>query len=390
MQAQGLAYSKRVTKTKYQGSLQDFLLATDKQMYIKSEPPKPIIKSKALHKRSENVGSLGSKHAELLLRLLKSCSEEMVKMVVTSMTEDQLDILSQLMESCPLDMTTKVVEKLMEMDREQFDLITQVVKSSTTKEKLANLVEDLIGGGVVIKPENSFEEGDESKVDEHNNEHDDIESKPKIFTYPSPKDLDKEIKKKKRKCKRNTQEEKGYACTICGRKLNRSADTEVQRHLATHTADRDFKCDECGSEFSRVQELSRHKKIHTGYCPFRCNFCKAGFKAKMALRAHNSSIHNSQTTVVFESDVWSFDCKQCDTKFLTSTAFGKHMKLLHGVGKPFICNKCGIGMSTPDNLKRHSLVAHTDVKPFNCEECGTMFGTKSQLMNHQLKHAKNN
>ena len=383
MQAQGLAYSKRVTKTKYQGSLQDFLLAADKDLDIQSEAPKPIIKSKALHRRSENVGSMGSKHAQLLLRLLKSCSEKMVAMVVTSMTDDQLDILSQLMESCPLDLRARVVEKLMEMDTEQFDLITHAVKS-LTKEKLANLVQDLIGRGIVIKSENSLEEDDKSKLDEHNN----IEYEPKIFTHSPPNDLNKEIKKKKRKCKRNTQEEKGYICTICGRKLNRSADTEVQRHLATHTADRDFKCDECGSEFSRVQELSRHKKIHTGYCPFRCNFCKAGFKAKMALRAHNSSIHSNQTTVVSESDVWSFDCKQCDTKFLTSTAFGKHMKLLHGVGKPFTCNKCGIGMSTPDNLKRHSLVAHTNVKPFNCEECGAMFGTKLQLMNHQLKHAK--
>ena len=120
-------------------------------------------------------------------------------------------------------------------------------------------------------------------------------------------------------------------------------------------------CDECGSGFSRIQDLNRHKKIHEGYCPFRCNQCKAGFKAEIALRAHKSSIHNDQTMTNSESDVWPFSCNQCESRFQTSTTFGKHMKLLHGVGNPFICDTCGIGLSTNDNLKRHVKVAHSDI-----------------------------
>ena len=198
MQAQGLAYSKRVTKTKYQGSLKDFLLASGKQLDIKSKAPKPlkIRKSKATRKRSENAGVLGSKHATLLIRLVKSCSEKMVNKVVTSMTEDQLEMLSQVTESCPLGLTAKVVEKLVEMDMEQFDLVAQAVKSST-EENLANVMQDLLGT-LPVKSENFLEEGGESQLDEQNDRDKEIENEPKIFTHSPGKDLTKEIKKTKR------------------------------------------------------------------------------------------------------------------------------------------------------------------------------------------------
>ena len=42
LQAQGLPYLKRVTKTKFEGSLKDFLLASGKQLDIKSNPSKKI------------------------------------------------------------------------------------------------------------------------------------------------------------------------------------------------------------------------------------------------------------------------------------------------------------------------------------------------------------
>ena len=200
----------------------------------------------------------------------------------------------------------------------------------------------------------------------------------------------KSPKKKGWKASRSPKEEKEHTCPICGRTLSRTSNYELQRHIATHSGERFFKCDECGSGFSRIQDLNRHKKIHEGYCPFRCNQCKAGFKAEIALRAHKSSIHNDQTMTNSESDVWPFSCNQCESRFQTSTAFGKHMKLLHGVGNPFICDTCGIGLSTNDNLKRHVKVAHSDMKPFNCEECGKMFGQKSQLVKHQLQHARAN
>ena len=541
LQSQGLPYLKRPRKTENHCSLKDFLVASGKQLDIKSEAPKQTAiksikskqlatKSKAPNERPDNAGGhLGSKHAKLLIRLVRSCSEGLVTKVVTSMGDGQLDILSQLMESCPLDMTTRVVGSLVEMGTKEFDFITHAVKSFT-KEKLGKVVKNMsngvdgkaslnqpeisqeleeaqnvkvvcesvsvkeddgggedereedekeedgggkgnhmelkdetfvhgltIGKGLDEKDTNNKEAHDESEINtnemlmdeketskkllgkngmkkkspigidikseevhvsksnDHHNDHGNVKNEgkfsPQIYlgvgiykmgkedekskgaradhhngnnveTEPerSPqKDLETMKKKTKKKmCKRTS-----YTCTICGRTLTRSSKNEVQRHLATHTAERDHKCDECGSEFSRAQELRRHKIIHTGHCPFRCNHCQAGFKAKLALRAHKRSSHNDQS-VRFR------DCKQCDSNFESAKAFGKHMKLVHGVGKPFTCDECGMGMSTPVNLKRHALVAHADTKPFNCEECGAMIGNKASLMRHQLGHAKAN
>ena len=497
LQAQGLPYLKRVTKTKFEGSLKDFLLASGKQLDIKSNPSKKIkseppkhsaSKSKAPNERPDDVGGLGSKHAQLLIRLVKSCSEEVVSKVVTSMKEEQLDTLSQVMESCPLEMTARVVGSLVEMGSEEFDFITNAVKSFT-KEKLGTVVENLANvsrnlpqiSQELQKSQNVKEEGEgqedsrlvleedtveheltsedldeiytkeghdeneiankiaceeneiytndealignetpsnemsnvknERKIDttstvkdlsidivkkkkkkrEHNKNHNNVENELKFETQSPLKDLEKDsTKKKHKKRKRTGKKKKVYTCTICGITLNRGFNCEVQRHIATHTGERDFKCDECGSKFSRVQELTRHEKIHRGHCPFRCNHCNAGFKAEMALRAHKSSIHYDQTTMASESDAWLFDCKQCDSNFKSAIAFGKHMKLLHGVGNPFMCDKCGMGMSTNDNLKRHALVAHSDSKPFHCEECGAMIGNKASLERHQLGHARTN
>ena len=101
-------------------------------------------------------------------------------------------------------MTAKLVDKLVEMNKEQFDLLAQVVKSST-EETLANVVEDLIGA-LAVKSENSSEEAGESQLDEHKN----VENETKTSTKSPPKDLQKEIKKKKRTQKKSTDKEKGY------------------------------------------------------------------------------------------------------------------------------------------------------------------------------------
>ena len=119
LQAQGLPYIKRPrSKTKFQGSLKDFLLASGKQLDIKLDEPEPL-----KMKLSDNDSSLGARHAKLLVRLTESCSDLLVKEVATTMTEEKLDTLAKLIEPCPLDKMAKAVEKLMKMDDEQFENI---------------------------------------------------------------------------------------------------------------------------------------------------------------------------------------------------------------------------------------------------------------------------
>ena len=189
---------------------------------------------------------------------------------------------------------------------------------------------------------------------------------------------------------RKSSPPKECTCPICGKTMKRNSKYDLDRHIATHTGERDFKCDVCGSKFLRVQELKRHEKIHIGDCAFKCSICNAGFKADIALRAHMGAMHGDQTVTLSDSVLWKHECDLCGDKFQSSVAFGKHMKTLHSVTNPFKCETCGMKFTNPDNLKRHVKVTHSNIKPYNCEECGKMFGTKASLTRHQIEHARNN
>ena len=77
--SQGLDYrtTKKISKPKTEGSLKDFLLASDKQFNIE-----PDIKPKAPKNHDKNVlvynGPFGVEHADLLVTLMKACSGEVM------------------------------------------------------------------------------------------------------------------------------------------------------------------------------------------------------------------------------------------------------------------------------------------------------------------------
>ena len=63
-------------------------------------------------------------------------------MVVSTMKEEQLDVMTILVECCPKEMTSNVVNKLIEMDAKQFDLISNAAKT-LPKERLEKVVQNL-------------------------------------------------------------------------------------------------------------------------------------------------------------------------------------------------------------------------------------------------------
>lgn len=48
---------------------------------------------------------------------------------------------------------------------------------------------------------------------------------------------------------------------------------ELKCHGTTHSGQREYSCDQCGSAFTKQSSLGRHKFRHTGIKPHRCDAC---------------------------------------------------------------------------------------------------------------------
>ncbi|GMT15942.1 hypothetical protein PFISCL1PPCAC_7239, partial [Pristionchus fissidentatus] len=66
--------------------------------------------------------------------------------------------------------------------------------------------------------------------------------------------------------------------------LKESCVNHLQAHERTHTRDRPFKCDHCGSRFLTNSKFKEHERTHTGERPFKCEECGLTFARANTLK----------------------------------------------------------------------------------------------------------
>lgn len=93
---------------------------------------------------------------------------------------------------------------------------------------------------------------------------------------------------------------------------------KIYRHLITHTKNKPFQCEICGSSFSEALVLKQHMRVHSGEKPFECRECGKRFAASTALSVHMRT-HTGEKPLV---------CKWpgCEKRFSESSNLAKHMK----------------------------------------------------------------
>uniref|UniRef100_UPI00398F6FCD histone-lysine N-methyltransferase MECOM isoform X2 n=1 Tax=Pristiophorus japonicus TaxID=55135 RepID=UPI00398F6FCD len=147
----------------------------------------------------------------------------------------------------------------------------------------------------------------------------------------------------------------------------------LDRHLLTHTEEREYKCDQCPKAFNWKSNLIRHQMSHDSGKHYECENCAKVFTDPSNLQRHIRSQHIGAR---------AHACPECGKTFATSSGLKQH-KHIHSSVKPFICEVCHKSYTQFSNLCRHKRM-HADCRTqIKCKDCGQMFSTTSSLNKHR-------
>ncbi|CAK5092645.1 unnamed protein product [Meloidogyne enterolobii] len=110
-------------------------------------------------------------------------------------------------------------------------------------------------------------------------------------------------------------------CKYCTKSFKRN--TDLQRHLLTHTGERPFTCSKCYFSFRTKQTLETHSKTHLNFTKeqYQCSFCQKYFLSRSSLKLH-LRIHTGEAP---------FKCQnvECCLMFRTKKLMNTHYKNVH-------------------------------------------------------------
>ncbi|XP_039615536.1 histone-lysine N-methyltransferase MECOM isoform X4 [Polypterus senegalus] len=147
----------------------------------------------------------------------------------------------------------------------------------------------------------------------------------------------------------------------------------LERHILTHSEEREYKCDQCPKAFNWKSNLIRHQMSHDSGKHYECENCSKVFTDPSNLQRHIRSQHVGAR---------AHACPDCGKTFATSSGLKQH-KHIHSSVKPFICEVCHKSYTQFSNLCRHKRM-HADCRTqIKCKDCGQMFSTTSSLNKHR-------
>ncbi|XP_025044757.1 histone-lysine N-methyltransferase MECOM isoform X6 [Pelodiscus sinensis] len=112
-------------------------------------------------------------------------------------------------------------------------------------------------------------------------------------------------------------------------------------------------CKECDQVFPDVQSLEKHMLSHTEEREYKCDQCPKAFNWKSNLIRHQMS-HDSGK---------HYECENCAKVFTDPSNLQRHIRSQHVGARAHACPECGKTFATSSGLKQHKHI-HSSVKPF--------------------------
>nr|XP_025044756.1 MDS1 and EVI1 complex locus protein isoform X7 [Pelodiscus sinensis] len=113
-------------------------------------------------------------------------------------------------------------------------------------------------------------------------------------------------------------------------------------------------CKECDQVFPDVQSLEKHMLSHTEEREYKCDQCPKAFNWKSNLIRHQMS-HDSGK---------HYECENCAKQVFTDPSnLQRHIRSQHVGARAHACPECGKTFATSSGLKQHKHI-HSSVKPF--------------------------
>lgn len=163
--------------------------------------------------------------------------------------------------------------------------------------------------------------------------------------------------------------EKNYTCHTCKRSFGLKS--SLKKHLASHR-EKDYKCSICDKILTSEKFLKNHEQQHIDENKFVCDICDCRFGLESSLKRHQITHKEKQHM-----------CKFCN-KFFTTERFLENHLPKHDEEHQYFCKVCNASFGLESSLKRHQY-SHKE-KQYRCKVCQKDFTTKKYLLNHQIQH----
>ena len=197
-----------------------------------------------------------------------------------------------------------------------------------------------------------------------------------------------------------------YSCNVCKQTFTNRH--KLKAHEATHK--KNFDCRVCGRYLTTHQRLLTHMyKFHgIGEAKskvFACDLCERSFETKAGLYYHQHVAHQVgkkyicqhcskvyyhhgpyRSHLLFAHGQKNIVCEICGSLFFTVSKLNAHINSVHRNAKTWECVQCNVKFITGTAYRQHNLARHFKTK-YPCDYCQTEFKSRSSLQSHLREHS---